>query len=98
VFDKDLLRSHITALKDVLVRECEDFDEAQANKGITFEAFKAMQNIMLRKLKMEVPWKILRYFGYDNALNIERSLWDDQTVSDEDIKQASSIELQQGCV
>ena len=30
-------------MKDVLVRECEDFDEAQALKGITFEAFKTKQ-------------------------------------------------------
>lgn len=67
-------------MKDVLVRECEDFDEAQALKGITFEAFKTFNKILIRKLKMEICWKILRHYGYDDNLSLEQSLVDDNTV------------------
>jgi Ras family protein T1 len=45
VFGEKLQRNHITAFKEVLLSECENagivYDEAQAQKGITFEAFKA---------------------------------------------------------
>ena len=39
-------------------------------KGINFYAFKAFQKILIKKLKMEICWTILRYFGYDNDLRI----------------------------
>ena len=41
VFGDRLTKIHITAFKEVLLNECDDYDEAQATKGITFEAFKA---------------------------------------------------------
>lgn len=81
VFKKDLQKNHITAFKEVLVAECEDYDEAQAMKGVNFEAFKTFQRILIRKLKMEICWQILRFFGYDNNLQIRQSLWDDNTIS-----------------
>jgi hypothetical protein len=40
VFSKELQRNHITAFKEVLVAECDDFDEAAAVKGINFQGFK----------------------------------------------------------
>jgi hypothetical protein len=70
VFGKDLQRNHVTAFKEVLVAECEDYDEAMAIKGVTFEAFKTFQKIIIRKLKMETSWQILRFFGYDNSLKL----------------------------
>jgi hypothetical protein len=70
VFGKDLQRNHVTAFKEVLVAECEDYDETMAIKGITFEAFKTFQKIIIRKLKMETSWQILRFYGYDNSLKL----------------------------
>ena len=70
VFDKKLQRNHITAFKEVLVLECDEYDETQAVKGVNFEAFCAFQRILIRKLKMEICWTVLRYFDYDDQLNI----------------------------
>jgi len=67
------------------VLECDDYDATEAEKGISFEAFKTFQKILIKKLKMEVCWTILRYFGYDNELRIVRSLWDDGTIAEEDL-------------
>lgn len=39
VFKSVLEPLHIKGLKTVLTRECEDFDEQMAKKGITFKAF-----------------------------------------------------------
>ncbi len=40
VFNQTLKKNYITAFKELLVLECDDFDAAEADKGITFEAFK----------------------------------------------------------
>lgn len=58
-----------------MMAECEDFEETHAIIGINFEAFKTFQKILIRKLKMEVSWQILRFFGYDNNLELKESLW-----------------------
>lgn len=97
VFGKDLQLQHITAFKDVLIAECEDYDETMAMKGVNFEAFKTFQKIIIRKLKMEVSWQILRHFGYDNNLELKESLWSqDSCLSDQEIKTARSFELTKG--
>jgi hypothetical protein len=82
----------------VLVRECEDFDETQALKGITFEAFKTFNKILIRKLKMEICWKILRHYGYDDNLQLETALVEDNTVPLSLLTSSRSIELTQSCV
>ena len=51
--------------------ECDEFEEKDALKGITFEAFKTFHKILIKKLKMEICWTILRYYGYDNDLRIK---------------------------
>lgn len=70
MFNQNLKKNYITAFKELLVLECDDFDAAEAEKGITFEAFKTFQKVLIKKLKMEICWTILRYFGYDNDLRI----------------------------
>ena len=97
VFDKNLQRNHITAFKEVLVHECDEYDEQQAAKGVNFEAFCAFQRILIRKLKMEICWAILRYFDYDDQLNIVQTKWDDETIPDNDLENARSLELTQPC-
>lgn len=42
---------------------------------------------------MEICWIILRHFGYDNDLRIVSSLWDDKSISDEDLEEAHAFEL-----
>ena len=56
-----------------------------AERGINFNAFKTFQRIMIRKLKLEICWTILRFFGYENSLEIKQELWDDHTVSEKDL-------------
>ena len=51
--------------------ECDEFEEKEALKGITFEAFKTFHKILIKKLKMDICWTILRYYGYDNELRID---------------------------
>jgi hypothetical protein len=51
VFKAELQKKHITALKEVLRSECQDVDEAQIKNGVNFEAFKALQRILINKLK-----------------------------------------------
>jgi hypothetical protein len=41
---------------------------------------------------------MLRHFGYTNELRIDRSLWDDKTIKDEDLIKARSFELTNDCV
>lgn len=96
VFQKDLQRQHITAFKEVLIAECEDFDETMAVKGITFEAFKAFQRIIIRKLKMDISWQILRSFGYNDNLELCEEIWNDHTVPQNELDSARSFELTTG--
>ena len=98
MFNQNLKKNYITAFKELLVLECDDYDATEAEKGITFEAFKTFQKILIKKLKMEVCWTILRYFGYDNELRIVRSLWDDGTISDETLAEARAFELKKNCL
>lgn len=52
VFKAELQKKHITALKEVLIHESEDkYDENQALKGVSFEAFKALQRLLILKMK-----------------------------------------------
>lgn len=75
------------------MEECDEFDEQQARKGITCEAFKTFQKILICKLKMEICWIILRHFGYDNELKIVSNLWDDKSIADEELEMAHAFEL-----
>jgi len=47
---------------------------------------------------MEICWQILRYFGYDNNLQIRTALWDDNTVSIQELENARSFEFKKGVV
>ena len=49
VFGQNLQKQHITALKQIAVDE--EFDEAQAEKGIHFEAFKQFMKLYILKMK-----------------------------------------------
>lgn len=75
------------------MHECDEYDEQQAAKGVNFEAFCAFQRILIRKLKMEICWAILRHFDYDDQLNIVQHKWDDETISDQVLEEARSFEL-----
>ena len=40
VFDQDLQKTHITALKQIVIND--DYDEGKAMKGFDFECFKSL--------------------------------------------------------
>jgi Ca2+-binding EF-hand superfamily protein len=42
VFGTELNKKHITALKEVLINQCTDYDENQSHRGVSFEAFKTL--------------------------------------------------------
>ena len=42
---------------------------------------------------MEICWTILRHFGYDNTLKIRQDLWDEHSLSDNELDSARSFEL-----
>lgn len=98
VFGEDLQRNHLTALKEVLVAECDEFDEVAALKGVNFQGFKILQKILIRKLSMQICWSILRHFGYENTLHIKSELWDDGTISDFELNHARCFELKKQAI
>ena len=78
--------------------ECDEFEEKDALKGITFEAFKTFHKILIKKLKMDIVWTILRYYGYDNELRIFSNIWDDESIPNEDLEEARAFELKRDCL
>ena len=81
VFKAELQKKHITALKEVLISECQDYSEIDSKRGISFDAFKALQRILIQKLKQQTCWTILRRFGYDDHLKIKESFYLDSTFN-----------------
>ena len=65
---------------------------------MTFEAFKTFHKVLIRKLKIQVSWTILRYYGYDSDLRIVRNLWDDGSITDEVLDGARAFELKRECL
>ena len=65
---------------------------------MNFEAFCAFQRILIRKLKMEICWTVLRFFDYDDQLNILQSKSNDKTISGIDLIEARSFELKASCL
>ena len=47
---------------------------------------------------MEICWTILRYFGYDDKLQIVESMWDDGTISHQNLEQARSFEFKKSAI
>ena len=42
---------------------------------------------------MEVCWTILRWFKYDDKLQVDEKEWDDGSITEQDLQQARSFEL-----
>lgn len=60
VFGAELQKKHITALKEVLRQECEEYDDTESRVGVNFEAFKALMRLLITKMKQQTCWTILR--------------------------------------
>ncbi len=72
VFKAELKKQHITALKQVLINQGENEDnEEQLKKGLNFEAFVELQKLLITKMKQQTCWTILRFFQYDDKLQIK---------------------------
>jgi hypothetical protein len=91
VFNQELSKQHITALKQIVVND--EYDESKALKGIDFEAFKTFMKRYIQKMKGQTCWELLRYFGFDSNLQLKRQLIDDNSIPDEVIQTARSFEL-----
>lgn len=44
-------------------------------------------------MKQQTCWTILRHFGYTDKLTIKQNLWDDGSITDEEINACKNIEL-----
>lgn len=82
----------------MLAAECDDYTEEESQKGINFPAFMTFQKILIRKLKMEICWTILRFFGYSNSLEIKDELWDDHTIAENELSGARCFEIKKGAI
>ena len=96
VFDQDLQKTHITALKQIVVND--DYDEAKALKGFDFESFKTLMKKYIQKMKGQTCWKLLKHFEYDTNLSIKKQFWDDKSISEEVLCTARSFELTKNAI
>ncbi len=95
VFKHELQKDHITALKEVLRQECDEYDEFQQQRGISFEAFKSLQRVLILKMKLQTNWTILRHFWYDDNLQIPDERIFDGSIRDADLVDARNVEISQ---
>ena len=65
---------------------------------MSFEAFKSLQKVLIQKMKQQTCWTILRHFGYDDKLQIKQSLWDDDSVSEEELLGCKNVELSRDAI
>jgi len=93
VFKAELQKKHITALKEVLRQECDEQDEAQSRTGVNFIAFKALQRLLITKMKQQTCWTILRFFHYDDKLRIRESVIREDSLRDEELEGCKNVEL-----
>jgi len=93
VFNAELQRKHISALKEVLIHECEEYEERDASRGVTFEAFKSLQKVLIQKMKLQTCWIILRHFGYDDNLQIRASMLNDKSIDLDHLAACKNVEL-----
>lgn len=50
--------------------ECEKYVSEEKEKGLNFEAFVCLNQILLQKQKVQACWTILHKFGYDTSLSL----------------------------
>lgn len=83
VFNGELLPIHINGLKEFLLQEWDNdkFTKEDSAKGLNFEAFKCLQTIFIKKMKLQTTWLILEHYGYNEKLRINPSFY---TLSDKD--------------
>lgn len=72
VFNCELQSCHIEGLKEFLREEGgeDKYSKEDSKKGINFEAFKLLQSIFIRKMKLQTCWLILEHYGYNDKLRI----------------------------
>jgi len=75
-----LQKKHIAALKEVLRTEYQEFQNEGMDWGVSFEAFKALQKLLIHKLKQQTCWKTLRHFGFDDNLKIQEQILNDDSI------------------
>ena len=98
VFDAELQKKHITALKEVLINECSgEYDEYEAQKGVNYAAFLNFNRILIQKMKLHICWDLLRHFGYDDQLEIKQKYINDGSFSEQQLQECRA-ELQKPAI
>jgi len=96
VFNSDLLPCHIDGLKEFLLQKCDSdkYTREDAANGLNFEAFKSLQTIFIKKMKLQTSWLILEHYGYNEKLRInEEYLVNSDTKLKEENDKWEGIEL-----
>ena len=57
-----------------------------------------LQKVLILKMKQQTCWTILRYFGYDDKLQLKETLLEDNSVTPEEIERSKNIELSQDSI
>ncbi|KAL4442838.1 hypothetical protein ABPG74_010727 [Tetrahymena malaccensis] len=97
VFSHDLSGNDIQGIKQ-LIREDEIINQDSKNSSnitnmneITFEGFKILQKKCVELIKMQICWAILRHFNYDDKLELDKKLFKDQLIVNQE--QGQTVEL-----
>ncbi|KAL4491433.1 hypothetical protein ABPG72_008089 [Tetrahymena utriculariae] len=93
VFSHDLSGNDIQGIKQ-LIREDEFINQDKSSSimnEITFEGFKILQKKCVELIKMQICWAILRHFNYDDKLELDKKLFKDQLIVNQDYGQ--TVEL-----
>ncbi|CEP03313.1 Mitochondrial Rho GTPase [Plasmodiophora brassicae] len=67
-FEVPLKQTDIAAIKRLLWQKDHSYVR---DDGVTLDGFLYLQQVFIERGKTETPWRVLRHFGYDNALRIK---------------------------
>ena len=84
-----------------MLQECEEdkYSRDEAQKGINFEAFKALNLTYLKKMKLQTCWLILEHYGYDEKLRIDEKHLVSIKVKEEEIEEKwEGVELSDSAI
>lgn len=96
VFNGDLQPCHIEGLKEFLRQTChsEKYSREDAQKGINFEAFKCLNTIFIKRMKLQTSWMILEHYGYNEKLRISEEYLVSNEIKEDELNQKwEGIEL-----
>lgn len=101
VFNGELKSCHIEGLKEFLRQECgeDKYSREDSMKGINFEAFKCLNTVFIKKMKLQTCWLILEHYGYNEKLRIsEEHLVGNDIIENEINNNWEGVEISDICL